>query len=146
MGTHFQTAALSGSGERQNLGAVNYFEGIVCLGLRDWSLITGRGGLQNGKIAGPKLVAPPPPSRQGKFFPPPSPPFKGWKPFAPSPPSIWLKLQTPVLKLPQNFFVHPPHFSIVVIRVKIFPTETAIEIQLVRPIEVCGKVLSMKNG
>ena len=28
--------------------------------LRDWSLITGRGGLQNGKIAGPKLFAPPP--------------------------------------------------------------------------------------
>ena len=27
--------------------------------LRDWSLITGRGGLQNGKIAGPKLFAPP---------------------------------------------------------------------------------------
>ena len=32
------------------------------LTLRDWSLITGRGGggLQNGKIAGPKLFAPPP--------------------------------------------------------------------------------------
>ena len=28
--------------------------------IRDWSLITGR-GLQNGKIAGPKLFAPPPP-------------------------------------------------------------------------------------
>ena len=28
--------------------------------VRDWSLITGRGGLQNGKIAGPKLFAPPP--------------------------------------------------------------------------------------
>ena len=27
--------------------------------LRDWSLIRGRGGLQNGKIAGPKLFAPP---------------------------------------------------------------------------------------
>ena len=27
--------------------------------VRDWSLITGRGGLQNGKIAGPKLFAPP---------------------------------------------------------------------------------------
>ena len=25
----------------------------------DWSLITGRSGLQNGKIAGPKLFAPP---------------------------------------------------------------------------------------
>ena len=27
--------------------------------IRDWSLIMGRGGLQNGKIAGPKLFAPP---------------------------------------------------------------------------------------
>ena len=46
---------------------------------RDWSLITGRGGLQNGKIAGPKLFAPPPPSRQGKTFR--APPFKEWKLF-----------------------------------------------------------------
>ena len=30
-------------------------------GLRDWSLITGRGVLQIGKIAVPKLFAPPPP-------------------------------------------------------------------------------------
>ena len=29
-------------------------------GIRDWSLITGSGGLQNGKIAGLKLFAPPP--------------------------------------------------------------------------------------
>ena len=51
--------------------------------LRDWSLITGRGGgLQNGKIAGPKLFAPPP-SRQGKTFH--TPPFKGWKLFVPPP-------------------------------------------------------------
>ena len=57
--------------------------------LRDWSLITGRGGLQNGKIAGPKLFAPPP-SRQGITFH--APPFKGWKLFVP-PPTIWLKLQ-----------------------------------------------------
>ena len=44
--------------------------------LRDWSLITGTGGgLQNGKIEGPKLFAPPP-SRQGKtFHAPPPPPF-----------------------------------------------------------------------
>ena len=47
---------------------------------RDWSLITGRGGLQNGKIAGPKLFAPPP-SRQGKTFL--APPFIEWKLFAP---------------------------------------------------------------
>ena len=46
--------------------------------IRDWSLITGRGGLQNGKIAGPKLFAPPP-SRQGKTFC--APPFKEWELF-----------------------------------------------------------------
>ena len=39
------------------------------------------GGLQNGKIAGPKLFAPPPPSRQGKTFC--APPFKKWKLFMP---------------------------------------------------------------
>ena len=38
--------------------------------LRDWSLITGRGGLQNGKIAGPKLFAPPPQDRVKLFAPP----------------------------------------------------------------------------
>ena len=38
--------------------------------LRDWSLITGRGGLQNGKIAGPKLFAPPPQDRVKLFVPP----------------------------------------------------------------------------
>ena len=36
--------------------------------LRDWSLITGRGGLQNGKIAGPKLFAPPSPQDRVKLF------------------------------------------------------------------------------
>ena len=46
--------------------------------LRDWSLITGRGGLQNGKIAGPKLFAPPL-LKSGNFTRPP--------------PTIWLKLQ-----------------------------------------------------
>ena len=30
--------------------------------------------------------------------------------------------------------------------VKLFKTEKTIEIQLVRPTEVCGKVLSEKNG
>ena len=38
--------------------------------IRDWSLITGRGGLQNGKIAGPKLFAPPPQDRVKLFAPP----------------------------------------------------------------------------
>ena len=50
-------------------------------------------GLQNGKIASPKLVAPTP-LRQGKEISPPPPPplfVRGW-PFAP-PPLVWLKLQ-----------------------------------------------------
>ena len=39
--------------------------------LRDWSLITGGGGgLQNGKIAGPKLFAPPLQDRVKLFAPP----------------------------------------------------------------------------
>ena len=38
--------------------------------VRDWSLITGRGGLQNGKIAGPKLFAPPPQDTVKLFVPP----------------------------------------------------------------------------
>ena len=33
-----------------------------------------------------------------------------------------------------------------VIQVKIFKTEKTLEIQLVRPTEVCGKVLSERNG
>ena len=48
--------------------------------LRDRSLITGRGGLQNGKIAGPKPFAPPPQDRVKLFAPPP---FKEWKLYAP---------------------------------------------------------------
>ena len=38
--------------------------------LRDWSLITERGGLQNGKIVGPKLFARPPQNRVKHFAPP----------------------------------------------------------------------------
>ena len=37
--------------------------------IRDWSLIMGKGGLQNGKIAGPKLFAPP--QDRVKLFAPP---------------------------------------------------------------------------
>ena len=35
---------------------------VVLVTIRDWSLVTGRGGggLQHGKIAGPKLCVPPP--------------------------------------------------------------------------------------
>ena len=40
--------------------------------LRDWSLIRGRRGLQNGKIAGPKLFAPPPQDRVKLSAPPPT--------------------------------------------------------------------------
>ena len=39
-----------------------------------------KAGLQNGKIVGPKLFAPPP-SRQGTTFYTHQPLFKGWKPF-----------------------------------------------------------------
>ena len=52
----------------------------IDLNVRDWSLITGRGGLQNGKIAGPKLFATP--LKAGiKLFAPPR--FKEWKLFTP---------------------------------------------------------------
>ena len=57
-------------------------------GVRDWSLITGRGGLQNGKIAGPKLFAPPPQDRV-KLFAPPL--LKCGTVLCP--PTIWLKHQ-----------------------------------------------------
>ena len=40
-------------------------------------LLRGGGGLQNGKIAGPKLFTPPPQDRLKLFVPPP--PFKEWK-------------------------------------------------------------------
>ena len=73
--------------EGENVAHVHAYTANLIL--RDWSLITGRGGLQNGKIAGPKLFAPPP--RQGKTFR--TPPFKEWKLFVPPPPTIWLKLQ-----------------------------------------------------
>ena len=79
--------------------------------LRDWSLFTGRGGLQNWKVTGSKLVVPP---LKVKTFsdPPPPSPLKEWKLFAPHveyglnfkllhkttpkhfvppPPSTWLK-------------------------------------------------------
>ena len=62
------------SGGFRNLLATRYNEAIthkVCVRvLRDWSLITGRGGLQNGKIAGLKLFAPPPQDRVKLFAPP----------------------------------------------------------------------------
>ena len=92
-----------------------------CFLFRDWSLIMGRGGgLQNRKIAGLKVFAPPPPQDMVKLFAhTPPPPFKEWKRFVPPPPppSIWLKFQATAKKRPQNFlgplqhgqnFFHPP--------------------------------------
>ena len=73
--------------------------------LRDWSLITGRGGLKNGKIAGPKLFAPPP-SRQGKTFR--APPFKEWKLYAPPPPYNMAKTSSYRVKSTPKLFVPPP--------------------------------------
>ena len=54
------------------------------------------------------LRPPPPQDRVKPFF---APPFTGWKHFAPlpPPPSVWLKLQAPALKLPQHFLC--PLFS-----------------------------------
>ena len=60
---------------------INTLPSPLSISIREWSLITGRWGrgLQNGKIAGPKLFAPP--SRQGKIFCAPT--FKEWKLFVP---------------------------------------------------------------
>ena len=99
----------------------------ICSLLRDWSLITGRGGLQNGKIAGPKLFAPPP-SRQGKTFRAPllksgnftRPPYNMAKTSSyrvkttpklfVTPPSEWLKLFPPPLFVGVKLHVPPLPF------------------------------------
>ena len=66
MTTHCQTVTHSGSSERQSQlisGETNSFEGKKggCqLQAKGLVIITGRGGAQNGKIAGPKLFGPPP--------------------------------------------------------------------------------------
>ena len=93
--------------------------------VRDWSLIKGRGGLQNGKIAGPKLFAPPPQDRVKLFAPPllksgnfTRPPYNMAKTssyrvkptpklFVP-PPSEWLKLFPPPLFVGVKLHVPPP--------------------------------------
>ena len=93
--------------------------------IRDWSLITGRGGLQNGKIAGPKLFAPPPQDRVKLFAPPllksgnfSRPPYNMAKTssycvkttlklFVP-PPSAWLKLFPPPFFVGVKLHVPPP--------------------------------------
>ena len=60
----------------------------------------GRKGLQNGKIAGPKLFAAPPPPRQGETF---CTPFNEWKLFAP-PPFIMVKTSS---NYPKTFCAPP---------------------------------------
>ena len=50
---------------------VEVYNYCILYTIRDWSLITGRGGLQNGKIAGLKLFVPPPQDRVKLFAPPP---------------------------------------------------------------------------
>ena len=67
---------------------------------RDWSLIPGGGGGgTKWENCGPKTFCPPSPRDRIKLL---RPPFKGWKPPPPLP-SLWLKLQAPKLKIPQNF-------------------------------------------
>ena len=56
--------------QQEGVNAIHTYHGRDFLILRDWSLITRRGGLQNGKIAGPKLFAPPPQDRVKLFAPP----------------------------------------------------------------------------
>ena len=67
------------------------------MGVRDWSLITGMGGggaYKMGKMVDSKPSATP--LKTVKLFAPPPPP------------SLWRKLQAPVLKLPQNLLCPPP--------------------------------------
>ena len=53
------------------------------------------------------------------------PHFKEWIHVAP--PSVWLKLQAPVLKLPQNLFAPPPPLSI---QLTLFQTSLFVELKL----------------
>ena len=67
---------------------------VMCVWIMYKGLVInyGEGGLQNGKIAGRKLFAPPPPpSRQGKTFC--TPPLLKRGNFSRPPPTIWLKHQ-----------------------------------------------------
>ena len=69
--------------------------GICQLGVRNQLLITKRGRLKNGKIYGPNILRPPPPSRQGKTFLVPAL-------------LVWLRFEAPLLKLPQKVLPPPP--------------------------------------
>ena len=68
-------------------------------------VVGGGGGLQYVKIKGLKLFVPPRPSRQGKNCH--APLLKCRNFMHPPPPSVWLKLQVPMLKLPQNCLCPP---------------------------------------
>ena len=72
--------------------------------LRDWSIIMGRGGYKIGISQGLKLFATPPPTQNRKNFL--RHPFYRVETFC-APSSAWLKLQAPVLKLPQNLLCSP---------------------------------------
>ena len=50
---------------------ISSFSSEYYLVIRDWLLSMGRGGLPNGKIAGPKLFAPPSQDKAKLFAPPP---------------------------------------------------------------------------
>ena len=67
---------------------INYWEGL----------------LQNGKIVGPKLFAPPP-WRQGKVVC--APPFKGWELVAPPPPIIMAQTSSSRVKTTSKLVVPP---------------------------------------
>ena len=72
--------------------------------VRDWSLITGRGGYEMGKSRVRNFLTPPP-SRHGKTFC--APPFKEWKLFAP-PPYNMAKTSSYSVKTIHKMFVPPP--------------------------------------
>ena len=58
---HFRTR-MTAAGFNVSVSGVpvpNTVDNNTCLKLRDWSLITGRGWLQNEEIACPKLAPPP---------------------------------------------------------------------------------------
>ena len=76
----------------------------------DWSSITGRWGLQNGKIAGPKLFAPPPslPQDRVTLFAPPPPPLLKSQNFLHPPPFNMAQNSSYCVKTSPELFVPPP--------------------------------------
>ena len=88
--------------------------------VRDWSLVTGRGGATYWENTRSETICAPPPQDRVKLFAPP-PPFKGLKLFVPHPPPITmaktsssrgkstLKRFVPPLQHGSNFFRPPFH-------------------------------------